>query len=83
MVSSRKYKQIVSSGNEVGLIELLSVIQPDRKKPQYLVLDGHLRVLGLKELVMSVGPCLSRKPTKVTPTTTMSARCRQSPSTGS
>jgi ParB-like chromosome segregation protein Spo0J len=48
----------VSSINEVGLIEPLSVIQPDRKKSEYLVLDGHLRGLALKELGMSVGPCL-------------------------
>ena len=34
---------------------------PDRKKPEYLVLDGHLRVLALKELGMSVGPCLFAK----------------------
>ena len=42
----------------MGLIEPLSVIQPDRKKSEYLVLDGHLRVLALKELGMSAGPCL-------------------------
>lgn len=60
VMSTRKYKQIVSSINEVGLIEPLSVIQPDRKKPEYL-LDGHLRVLALKELGMSVGPCLFAK----------------------
>jgi ParB-like chromosome segregation protein Spo0J len=58
VMSTRKYKQIVSSINEVGLIEPLSVIQPDRKKSEYLVLDGHLRVLAFKELGMSVGPCL-------------------------
>ena len=61
VMSTRKYKQIVSSINEVGLIEPLSVIQPDRKQPEYLVLDGHLRVLALKELGMSVGPCLFAK----------------------
>ena len=33
VMSTRKYKQIVSSINEVGLIEPLSVIQPDRKCP--------------------------------------------------
>ena len=47
VMSTRKYKQIVSSINEVGLIEPLSVIQPDRKKPEYLVLDGHLRVASM------------------------------------
>jgi len=61
VMSTRKYKQIVSSINEVGLIEPLSVIQPDRKKSEFLVLDGHLRVLALKELGMSVGPCLFAK----------------------
>lgn len=61
VMSTRKYKQIVSSINEVGLIEPLSVIQPDRKKPEYLVLDGHLRVLALKELGMHMGPCLFAK----------------------
>ena len=61
VMSTRKYNQIVSCINEVGLIEPLSVIQPDRKKPEYLVLDGHLRVLALKELDISVGPCLFAK----------------------
>ena len=51
-MSTRKYKQIVSSINEVGLIEPLSVIQPDPKKSEFLLLDGHLRVLALKELGM-------------------------------
>ncbi len=74
VMSTRKYKQIVSSINEVGLIEPLSVIQPDRKKPEYLVLDGHLRVLALKELGMSAGPwpraispnCWPTRPSKAT-----------------
>jgi hypothetical protein len=34
VISTRKFKQIVSSINEVGLIEPLSVIQPDRKQPE-------------------------------------------------
>lgn len=45
----------MSSIIEVGLIEPLSAIQPDRKKPEYPVQDCHLRVLALKELGMSVG----------------------------
>lgn len=61
VMSTRKYNQIASSINEVGLIEPLSVIQPDRKKPEHLVLDGHLRVLALKELGISVGPYLFAK----------------------
>lgn len=61
MMSTRKYKQISSSINEVGLIKPLSVTQPDRKKPEYLMLDGHLRVLALKELGISVSTCLFAK----------------------
>ena len=51
-MSTRKYKQVVSSIHEIGLIEPLSVIQPDPKKSDFLLLDGHLRVLALKELGM-------------------------------
>lgn len=57
-MSTRKYKQVVSSIHEIGLIEPLSVIQPDPKKPEFLLLDGHLRVLALKELGMDTAPCL-------------------------
>jgi len=30
----------------VGLIEPLSILHPDAKKSEYLLLDGHLRVPG-------------------------------------
>ena len=43
-MSTRKYKQVVSSIHEIGLIEPLSVIQPDPKKSEFLLLDGHSRV---------------------------------------
>ena len=46
VMSTRKYKQIVSSIREIGLIEPLSVIQPDPAKSEFLLLDGHLRALG-------------------------------------
>ena len=58
LMSTRKYKQVVSSINEIGLIEPLSVIRPDNQKSEYLLLDGHLRVLALKELGLSEAPCL-------------------------
>lgn len=58
VMSTRKYKQIVSSMHEIGLIEPLSVICPDATKPEFLLLDGHLRVLALKELGRSQAPCL-------------------------
>lgn len=58
IIGSRKYKQLVSSIKEIGLIEPLSVIQPDPAKPQFLLLDGHLRALALKTLGLDVAPCL-------------------------
>ena len=61
VMSIRKYKQIVSSINEVGLIEPLSILHLDAKKSEYLLLDGHLRVLALKELGLHEAPCLSAK----------------------
>jgi ParB-like chromosome segregation protein Spo0J len=61
VMSTRKYKQIVSSMHEIGLIEPLSVICPDATKPEFLLLDGHLRVLALKELGRSQAPCLLAK----------------------
>ena len=60
-MSTRKYKQIVSSINEIGLIEPLSVVHPNPKQSEYLLLDGHLRVLALKELGLDVAPCLLAK----------------------
>ena len=61
IMSTRKYKQIVSSIHEIGLIEPLAVIQPDASKSEYLLLDGHLRVLAFKELGLSEVACLFAK----------------------
>jgi hypothetical protein len=58
VMSTRKYKQLVSSIKEIGLIEPLSVIQPDGAKPEFLLLDGHLRALALKDLGRGEAPCL-------------------------
>lgn len=60
-MSTRKYKQVVSSISEIGLIEPLSVIPADSDRSEYLLLDGHLRVLALKELGMESAPCLIAK----------------------
>lgn len=60
-MSTRKYKQVVSSIHEIGLIEPSSVIQPDPKKSEFLLLDGRLRVLALEELSMDTAPCLMAK----------------------
>lgn len=44
LMSTRKYNQVISSINEIGLIEPLSVLHTDKQKKEYLLLDGHLRV---------------------------------------
>ena len=48
VMTTRKFKQIVSSISEIGLIEPLSVIKPAPDAPGFLLLDGNLRVLALK-----------------------------------
>jgi ParB-like chromosome segregation protein Spo0J len=60
-MGSRKFQQIKASIMEVGLIEPLSVAKPDIYKDEFLLLDGHLRVLALKELGESEAPCLVAK----------------------
>ena len=61
LMTSRKYTQIVSSITEIGLIEPLSVIQPDATKPEFLLLDGHITALALKNLGYEEAPCLFAK----------------------
>jgi len=58
VMTTRKFRQIVSSIREIGLIEPLSVIKPDPGQPGFLLLDGNLRVLALKELGRETAPCL-------------------------
>lgn len=55
---TRKYMQIRSSIEEVGLIEPLSVGVVDSNSGQHVLLDGHLRLLALQELGSEVVPCL-------------------------
>lgn len=61
VMTTRKFRQIVSSIREIGLIEPLSVIKPDKNASGYLLLDGNLRVLALKELGQDTAPCLIAK----------------------
>jgi ParB/RepB/Spo0J family partition protein len=61
VMSTRKYRQIVSSIREIGLIEPVSVLQPDPDKSEYILLDGHLRVLAFRELGRDAVPCLVAK----------------------
>jgi ParB-like chromosome segregation protein Spo0J len=60
-MSSRKFQQIKASIQEVGIIEPLSVARPDVFNDEYLLLDGHMRVLVLKELGETEAPCLIAK----------------------
>lgn len=56
--TSRKYSQIRSSLNEIGLIEPLSVAPPSGQTDQYIILDGHIRLLVLVEFGHTEVPCL-------------------------
>ena len=53
----RKYAQVLSSIREVGLIEA-PVVAPLKKGKGYLLLDGHLRIMALKELGVEHVACL-------------------------
>lgn len=57
LVTSRKFKQITASIEAVGLIEPLSVGKPDRAG-QHILLDGHTRLVALKQLGFEQVPCL-------------------------
>jgi len=55
---SRKFKQIVASMEAVGMIEPLSVGKADKKTGQHILLDGHMRLLALRQLGYADAPCL-------------------------
>ncbi|WP_345541755.1 plasmid partitioning protein RepB C-terminal domain-containing protein [Variovorax defluvii] len=55
---TKKFKLILASIQEVDLIEPLSVGPVDRKTGHHLLLDGHLRLLVLKQLQRIEVPCL-------------------------
>jgi hypothetical protein len=57
-----KYRAVVASIREVGVIEPL-IVHPQRgsKGPYYLLLDGHLRLKALKELERTEVFCLLAK----------------------
>ncbi len=57
-MTSRKFQQIRASIVEVGMIEPLSVSRPNVFKDEFLLLDGHMRVLALRELGETEAPCL-------------------------
>lgn len=56
--SSRKFKQIMASMEAVGLIEPLSVGKADKATGKHILLDGHMRLLALRQLGYIDAPCL-------------------------
>jgi len=58
LMMSRKFKQIRSSIEAVGLIEPLSIGPADKKSGQHVLFDGHIRLIALRELGFSEAPCL-------------------------
>ena len=61
LLQSRKYRQILASIREVGVIEPLSVIPADAAAGSYLLLDGHVRVVAMRELGYTEATCLIAK----------------------
>jgi len=58
--TTEKYKRIVASIREVGIIEPL-IVHPQKgggPRGTYVLLDGHLRAEALKELGRTEAPCL-------------------------
>jgi len=58
LMSSRKFKQIISSIDSIGLIEPLTVTKVDKSSGMHLLLDGHIRMFALQELGFKDAPCL-------------------------
>jgi hypothetical protein len=58
LVGSRKFKQIKSSIDAVGLIEPLIIGQADKTSGLHVLLDGHIRLLLLREMEFTDAPCL-------------------------
>jgi len=57
----KRYQAIVKSIREVGMIEPL-MVHPQRDRPgTYLLLDGHLRYLALKQLGRPTAECIIAK----------------------
>lgn len=61
LITSRKFKQIRASIEEIGLIEPLSVTALNETSGQHLLLDGHIRLVALKELGEQEAFCLMAK----------------------
>lgn len=58
LAMSRKFNQIQSSIEAVGLIEPLTVAMADKSTGMHVILDGHIRLNVLKNLGFKDAPCL-------------------------
>ena len=58
IIASRKFKQIKTSIEEIGLIEPLSITAAAPATGQHVLLDGHLRLLAMQDLGFVEAPCL-------------------------
>lgn len=58
LATSVKFNQIIASIRDIGLIEPLSVTALDKASGQHLLLDGHVRLVALRELEYEAAPCL-------------------------
>lgn len=56
--NNRRYKQIMASIREVGIIEPPVVVPDPQTKDRYILLDGHLRIEALKEIGVTEVTCL-------------------------
>jgi hypothetical protein len=57
----KRYQAIVKSIRAVGMIEPLMVYSQKDKSGTYLLVDGHLRYLALKQLGMTTAECIISK----------------------
>jgi hypothetical protein len=55
---TRKFAQILSSIREIGLIEPLMVTPADPASGLHMLLDGHLRLLAMRDLGLATATCL-------------------------
>ncbi len=58
ILDSRKFKQIIASIKEVGIIEPLVVTEKGAPADRYILLDGHMRLAALKQMKQKSTICL-------------------------
>lgn len=76
LTSTRKFKQILLSISEVGLIEPLTVTSVDQQSGNHILLDGHIRLLRYAIWATTTLPAWLPLMTRHTPTTIASTGYR-------